>query len=453
MNLWQQLTRGEENRDQAITLQDAAQQLLQYQGLQYPLTLSQTLGGGRTESIDPTFAGYVQGAYKQNGVVFACILARMLLFSEARFQYRQRRSGRPGDLFGDAGLEILEKPWKNATTGDLLARMILDVDLSGNFYGYRAKDRIVRMRPDWVTILIGSHSNQDSKPFDLDSEVLGYSYQPGGPASGRKPVVLRAEQVVHFAPIPDPEASYRGMSWLSPIVAEIQADRAATVHKQKFFENGATPNMVVTLSDAVAPEAFKAFREDFEMSQKGVLNAYSTLFLGGGADAKVVGADMRQLDFKITQGGGETRIAAAAGVPPVIVGLSEGLQSATYSNYGQARRRFADLTMRPLWRNVAGSLATIVNVPKGSELWYDDRDIPFLAEDVKDAAEVQQSQAITIRELINAGYEPASVIDAVQAGDFGRLKHTGLVSVQLQPPGTTQPAPSTGSVPALPAPQ
>jgi phage portal protein BeeE len=55
----------------------------------------------------------------------------------------------------------------------------------------------------------------------------------------------------------------------------------------------------------------------------------------------------------VTQGAGETRIAAAAGVPPVIVGLSEGLQAATYSNYSQARRRFADGTMRPLWRNAA----------------------------------------------------------------------------------------------------
>jgi hypothetical protein len=62
--------------------------------------------------------------------------------------------------------------------------------------------------------------------------------------------------------------------------------------------------------------------------------------------------------------------------------------------------------MRPLWRNAAGSLARIVTVPPASELWYDDRDIPALREDEKDAADIQQSQAITIRELINAGYEP-----------------------------------------------
>jgi hypothetical protein len=49
--------------------------------------------------------------------------------------------------------------------------------------------------------------------------------------------------------------------------------------------------------------------------------------------------------------------------------------------------------MRPLWRNVAGSLANIVAVPPSAELWYDDRDIPFLQEDQQDAAVIQQTRA------------------------------------------------------------
>jgi hypothetical protein len=58
-----------------------------------------------------------------------------------------------------------------------------------------------------------------------------------------------------------------------------------------------------------------------------------------GADVKTVGADLQQVDFKQVQGAGETRICAAARIPPIIVGVSEGLDSATYSNYGQARGR------------------------------------------------------------------------------------------------------------------
>jgi hypothetical protein len=163
---------------------------------------------------------------------------------------------------------------------------------------------------------------------------------------------------------------------------------------------------------------------------------------------------MKQVDFRTTVGHGEVRIAAAAGVPPIVAGLSDGLDAATYSNYAQARRAFADVTIRPLWRNCAGSLARLIRVPPSSELWYDDRDIPFLAEDVKDAAEVQQIQSISIKSLIDAGYEPQSVVDAVTSGDFRRLTHSGLVSVQLLPPGTQASSANgngNGTKPAIPA--
>jgi hypothetical protein len=339
--------------------------------------------------------------------------------------------------------------------------MLQDVDLAGNSYSYRpgrlvvngrvrsaGENTIRRLRPDWVSILLGSQMDPEENPAHaLDAEVLGYFFQPGGPTANREPIFLPAETVAHFAPIPDPTARFRGMSWLTPIISEIMADGAATSHKLKFFENGATPNMVVTAHAGLNQESFDVWVA--KMSQKGVSlgDAYKTLYLANGADAKVLGTDLKGAAFEAVQGAGETRIAAAAGVPPIIVGLSEGLDAATYSNYGQARRAFADLTMRPLWRNVAGSLSTLIDVPPESrtegaaELWYDDRDIPFLAEDVKDAALSQQIDASTVSSLIDAGFQPDDVVAAVVAGDLKRLKgkHTGLFSVQLQAPGTVAP--------------
>ena len=95
------------------------------------------------------------------------------------------------------------------------------------------------------------------------------------------------------------------------------------------------------------------------------------------------------------------------------------------------------MTLRPLWRSAAGSLAKIAGVPAGARLWIDVRDVEFLKEDRKDAAEILQLSATTIRSLVDAGYDPDAVIDAVEADDLSRLtgKHSGLYSVQLQEPG------------------
>ena len=402
--------------------------------------LNQSMPGNRQEDIDD-FTGIIRHAYKGNGVVFACMLVRMLLFSEARFQFQSLRKGRPGELFGTDALSLLEVPGPNQATGDFLSRMIQDADIYGNWFGVRRARRIQRINPEWVTIVMGSRANPDVTSVDIDADVLGYIYHPGGRYSGNDPETLLPENVAHWAPIPDPDARYRGMSWITPITREVMGDSAARDHKLTFFENAATPNMVVTLDKDVALTAFNEWVAAMSAQEPKGWDAYKTLYLGAGAVPTVVGADLKQLDFKVVQGAGETRIAAAAGVPPIIVGLSEGLAAATYSNYGQARRRLADGTMRPLWRSAASALATIMDVPSGARLWYDDRDIPFLQEDVKDAAEILQFNSSAMRTLLDAGFESDSVIDAVTSGDLSRLVHTGLFSVQLQPPGTTIPNP------------
>jgi phage portal protein BeeE len=452
VSLFQRLNRGGTSERSISTLPLSLQEWANY--FSFGGTPYMVQGGTPSqgaEKIENNFRGYIDGIYKANGVVFACIAARQLLFSEARFQFRRLRNGRPGDLFGNQELELLERPWENGTTGDLLTRAILDVDLAGNFYAVRRGNSVRRLRPDWVEIILGTRTGSD-----IDIEVAGYAYQEGGPASDEDPVFLLPEQVCHYAPLPDPTAKFRGMSWITPIIDEIIGDRATTTHKNNFLHNGANLGYVVTLDPdgRMNADQFKRWVETFKGSHEGIEHAYETLFLSAGADVKVVGTDLKQLDFKSIQGAGETRICAAARVPPIIVGVSEGLESATYSNYGQARRAFADLTMRPMWRQAAAAFASVVDVPVGAELWFDDRDIPFLQEDMKDEAEIQQTQANAIRALVDAGFEADSVVQAVTAGDLTRLVHSGLFSVQLQPAGSTQPALPSGNgngQPTLPA--
>lgn len=393
---------------------------------------------GNREEIEPHFESYVANAYKRSGPIFTCILVRMWVFSEARFQYQQMRGGRPGDLFGNQDLALLENPWPNATTGELLAHMEQDASLAGNFYATTVTDeagtRIRRLRPDWVTILTGSPTDD---PFDIAARPIGYIYEPRTRIARSDPVLLTPEQVVHYSPVPDPAAQWRGMSWITPVVDETKGDSAATRHKLKFFENGTTSNFVVTYDSGLTKDQFLEYVAAYKQAHDGVDNAYKTVHLGGGADVNVVGADMKQLDFKATQGAGESRIAAASGVGAVMAQFSEGMQGSSLNagNFGAAKRRFADGTMRPLWRMAAASLAKLVAVPSGSRLWYDDRDIPFLRDDQSDVAEIQAKQAQTIRTLVEAGYTQDSVKQAVVAEDWSVLAPTGFVSVQLQPLG------------------
>ncbi len=411
---------------------------VQFQGNTYPFGLNQTFDQNDPSELgpNPQFVGLVNHAYRTGGPVFACILARQLLFSEARFQWQRIEGGRPSGLFGNASLGLLERPWPRGTTGELLNRAEQDVSLGGTAYIRRNRGRLWRLRPDYMTVVLGSMEDADHPMQAPDAEVVGFIFK----APGGKPYALLPEEVAAWSPIPDPVVNYRGQSWVSTMFRDVEADNLAILHKSQFFRRAATVNIVVLPDATVTFDEFKKFKTEFVDEQEGAWNAYKTLFLGGGSKIEKVGLNMKEMDYKGIMGISETRIASAAGVPPIIAGFSEGLASATYSNYGMARRKFGDHWARPQWRSFAAAVSHLLDEPQGVDsgqvrLWYDDRDIAFLREDSQDEAKIRQTDAVTINQLITAGYEPDAAASFVQTGNAAELvgKHSGRLSVQLQP--------------------
>jgi phage portal protein BeeE len=407
-----------------------------YDGVNYPL-LRTTMGKLDEEQLVQT----ATAAYHGNGPVFALVVARLQVFSQARFQWTRFEGGKPGDLFGSPELKVLERPWAGGTTADLLARMEVDVSLAGNCYVRRITRprqpaRLLRLRPEWVIVALGSDEDADHPGQAGDVEVLGYAYAPpGGPI-----IPLSTAEVAHFAPLPDPDFNFLGMSWITPLLRDVQADGAMTEHKRRFLVNAATPNLVIKFDANISQENVEKFKAIFEAGHMGTENAYRTVFLGGGADAVTVGKDFQQLDFAAVQGRGESRLAAAAGVPPSWVGFSEGLQGSSLNagNFNSSRRRFADGTAQHWWVNAASSLETIIQPPQpsdgGASLWFDTRSVSFMREDAADLAKIQAEEAGTIVALVKDGFTAKSAVDAVVNHDWARLQHSGLTSVQLQPP-------------------
>lgn len=401
----------------------------------YPQT---TYPVSRIEAPETDFCSYVNSVYKRDGVVFAVCATRELLLSETRFKYRTLADKR---LFGDPSLQPLEKPWPKGTTGDLLRRMEQDGTLAGNAYIVldRGGRRLRRLNPGRVAILLSSATDPEDPEFQYDAEIAGYLYVA---RTGYTPQVFLADEVAHWTPVPDPDAHFRGMSWLTPVIREITSDMAVNQHKQAFFENAATPNLVIKFPDSLTdPDLFERIVNKMEDEHAGAANAYRSLYLMAGADAHVVGASA--IDFKQIQGTYETRICMAGRVPAAIVGASEGLQGSSLNsgNFGQARRQLADGWYHPTIKDACSVLDIAVRVPAGSELWYDTSDIPFLREDQLDQANIMQAQMQAARTGIDGGWEPDAVIEAVTAMDLTKLtgRHSGMLSVQLQPPGADTP--------------
>lgn len=405
------------------------------------------------ERIENDFEGYVLGALKADGPVFACAVARAWVFGEAEFCFKEQDSDKIDTK--NPALALLQQGYEGNAQA-LLVRIDLDVTAAGNswwtitndrgVYGKAAlkgpNPRLAHLRPDWVTMIIRSKSGD---PRAIDAHLAGILYKPlangqgygDGSAEGST-VLLTADEVAQIAPIPDPVARFRGMSWITPVVRHIESDKAAAVHKHGFLTNAAVPNLAIKFSDETSQDDIDEFRENFQKKQAGQWNAGKTLFLMGGADPVPLTHDFKSMDFTNVVGKGEGTIAAAAGVPPSWVNFSEGMQGSALNsgNLAAMRRRFADGTIRPLWRHAVNALSCLVEVPDGSVLWWDETGIAFLREDQTDLANILKIDMGSIDSGIRSGYDPDFVVQAIAARDISILigHHTGLVSVQMQPP-------------------
>lgn len=423
--------------------------------------LTTSYGSPDREPVMPQLAAFAQRSNASNSVVFSALLVRMSLFSEITFQFQAR-----GDkhLFGNTALAKLETPFgPGTTTQHLLARMEQDASLAGNAFIWNAPGDapLVRLRPDWTTII------SEVTPVPGGGwyrNPVGYWFQPpqGGGAGQQPPgFFIPADEVAHWAPIPDPAADFRGMSWLTPVIRDIQGDDGLTTYKIKYLENNASPNLLIKYAQKLQSGTIDTIRERMQARYGGAGNAFKTLVLDQGADATVIGNNPTQMDFSGVQSAGSERILAAANVPGVLVGL-EPLRGAG-RGYQESMQKFSNIYARPQWRSACATLEPLVEVPAGNRLWFDTTDIAALQD-----GEMERGQTVLVKSqavlALNqaAKYDPASVITAVNSGDLTQLKPLPAAPALPAPPGqpvqhmlpqaqpgvTAQPLPS--SMPRLP---
>jgi phage portal protein BeeE len=383
--------------------------------------LLSSYGSPDHEKIMPQLASATVSANSGNTIVFSAMRKRIALFSEAAFTLQ---SASDKKLFTDQRLALLQNPWPDGTGGDLLARMEQDAGLAGNAYIWAppGENRLVRWRPDWVTII--------SEVVDVPGtdggwyrNKVGYHFEPPKAAQAQfgPPVTVPASEVAHWAPVPDPEAEFRGMSWLTPVIREVDADNGMTGYKLQYLNNAASPNLLLKYAQKLQPGTVDAIRERITARYGGLSNAFRTLVLDQGADATVIGSNLAQMNFELVQSAGADRILAASDVPGILIGLVS-LQGAGKS-YEEVVRQFADLWARPEWRSACSALQKLVPglPPQGIRLWYDTANISALQDGGQQRAQIGLIQAQALLTLRNAGYTRDSAVKAILSNDVSQL--------------------------------
>lgn len=343
---------------------------------------------------EPNFVNNAEYGFGLNELAYACVMEKATSLPDA-----------PMRVYGPDGMgdpreehplrQLLANPNPVLTEYELWELTSIYLDLAGIAFWEIVTDRANRvtelwpLRPDKVRIfpmrdhyeygyLIGQ-----SRLVDLGRDVISFTYpNPTSPALGQAPM-RAANRAVHL-------------------------DNEATDFVKALLQNHAVPGVVIETEQKVDDTLTKRLTEKWLERFSGHLRG-TPAFLQKGMKVHTLGLNLGELEFPDLRTISESRICAAFGVPPILVGAKVGLDRSTFANYAEARRSFWEETLMPLQKRftqriVKELMPRVEGVrPRRSVVRFDNSDVLALKESEKDrwdsALLAVRAGAITINQF------------------------------------------------------
>ena len=341
--------------------------------------------------------------YAGHALVYACVRKIALSAAEPVLRVRRREGGVARVVEPHPALDLLDAPNPFCTGHDLTHAVVSRLLLTGKAYvwkwrgGNGAVGELWPVPSSWV------------RPNYGEGNRLIESYSV---AQGRgRSLTVPAGDMVHLRFI-DPATLTEGIGPLQAAQHDHQLDVERQTYLVEFLRNAPIPGMKLRVKGNLTQRQ----RDDLRAAladKSGRGKRGSPLVLEGDADAEMIGA-AGDMDWPGLTALSESRICAAFGVPPILVGARVGLDRSTFANYEEARRSFYAETLRPLWRMMESALTAGLLRAEGhaeEELFYDLDGVQELQEDRDKRAargrEGWKSGLLTRNEArVAGGYEP-----------------------------------------------
>jgi HK97 family phage portal protein len=329
-------------------------------------------------SVEGDFGGMVREGYRINSLVYAPVRCKARAIASVPLLAIHGDPANPDPLPADHPLARLVRqpnPWQTWRAFNEQRKTYLE--LAGNAYVYAERQggairALYNLRPDRVRILAGADG------------LRGYYYLPPGRAADDG-VPLLPEDVAHTRypnPLDDLEGFGYGLPPLLAAARDLDTDNNVTAFIKLLFERGAMPmgmlRFDIPLTEQDAADAKRRFMERY-----GGYSAWTepvVMDQGGGYER--IGMTFDELGFDVLDARAESRVLAAFGVPPILIGTRYGIAHSTYSNYEQARAHFWQDVLVPELRMFEDDDRRLLTWADGATVYYDLSVVPALQADM-----------------------------------------------------------------------
>jgi HK97 family phage portal protein len=311
--------------------------------------------------------------------------------------YEAKRSLGMTEIHDHPALQLLNAPYPEAgITGHELIHIVLTyLELCGNSYVEKLYPEGKPKRPENIIRLWPKIDPRCIWVIPGEKELIsGFVYKSGG-----KTVVFSRDEMMQIAYF-HPENPYYGLAPTEVLRTALIADIRAIDWNRIFFENDATPGLVLSTDQHLTPQQAEAVREHWRDRYQGVQKSHRIAVLSNGLKIQTISPTHTDMDFLNLRGWNREEILAVYGVPPIVVGLYKDANRAAAATM---RRLFYEQTVIPRLGKLEATL-TAELIPSGEpvKLFFDLGAIEALHEQIDEKAntgKILLSQGWSLNEL------------------------------------------------------
>jgi HK97 family phage portal protein len=383
---------------------------------------------GEAGDAPQSFRDLVSGGYRKNPVVSACIRLISTAFTDAPLHaFIKEGEGEdaewaiaPEDHVAE---QLIRQPNGRDSDIELLERAVLHFFLGGNVYfriGRLNSGRpaeLLPIRPDEIT---GAATTEDNIPIAYRRNKTNSTSDPGFRERREKQEELvPAADLVHIADA-DPYDYVFGMPRLLAASLSIRTDNEASDFVSELLNNYGQPGMIVGVDSRTKRRQLRRAEELWEEKFGPGRGRGKVAFVSGATQFRLLGFNLRELEFpdlrRVTREG----ICAALGVNPLVVSISSASDSSSLGGKErqEARKQLWVQTVVPLMRRFESSLNSFLAPEFGSNVKY-----KFDLSEVSALAESRDKEIARAKNMAEAGvYTPQEIrretgFDVVPDGD------------------------------------
>ncbi len=302
---------------------------------------------------DGSFANYASSGYGRNELVYSCIRYRGESLPQSVLRVYPG-STPDGEAIDDHRLRrLFETP--NPVTDEFAFWELSEtyINLAGTNFWLVVKGRdglaseVWPVRPDLVGVLPSARNPADYvwiyRPDPVNPQIMVPVEDAGSPRARNAPVVM----IRHRFPNPNPNdlgQPYFGQPPLRPAARATSLDNAATDYVDTMLRNNGMPSVIIESEAEITETIHKRLKSFWQQAFSGMKRG-TPAFLQKGMKANVLGLNLTDLEFPDLRDISETRICAAFGVEPILVGTRVGLTHNAYKDYHEARKSFWEEAM------------------------------------------------------------------------------------------------------------